>query len=167
MSSFGMELEICCWEPSHDILSQNEYPEVPSVSPEIVKLLESSDDCAPTSLDAPLIYPRPIAVYQEDLHLANFGLLDSGTLEISSFANFLQGGCFPLRPFAILPRLLAFFPHLLVSIQSLPAKHKCPLPPQYVTLTQPSPLRQTTHKLLSLCRASRRRFLTIAKQRTR
>jgi hypothetical protein len=70
MSSYGMELEICCWESPQDLVPQYEATTtIARDTPQVVNLLEES------SPRTPLSYRRPVPVYQEDLHIANFNLL--------------------------------------------------------------------------------------------
>lgn len=81
MSSFGMELEICCWGSPQDLVF-GDNPETCGGdldSTNCVNLLESSPE--ETLLDA----YRPVSVSCEDLHMGHIGL-DSGTQEpISKF----------------------------------------------------------------------------------
>jgi len=68
MPSFGLELEICNWQSPHDLIP---WDGPSAQAPSEVEYLEGEENSQSCNL-----LRRPVAVYNEVPHIANFRLLD-------------------------------------------------------------------------------------------
>lgn len=134
-----MDLEICCWGSPNDLMSAFEEPSTLD-APHVVNLLESSDDEVAT----PINYAPAVPLYREDLHIANFGLLDSGKRNFLKFPN-TSGWFIPHTTQPSFPRL--FGPENGVNGQRPQPQVSVPTQPVVPTLPATQPLPQPTQAM--------------------